>query len=698
VEAWLWPARISAGITIIMVTLVMGVGPASGHPGDPHESDEQHAAQDLAGVPMETIEKDTRAKAVAIERATGEAPGGRTAEQDIANESASITAAQDPGDGGMWSAVIETPVVPVFQAVLPNGKVLVWDSVGDDAAENYSNHTFTRASVWDPRTNTSKNVDVTGYNIFCAGYAQLADGRVLVAGGNKSNALDGIVQTHIFDWRTEVWSRGPDMSGERWYPSVAALGNGEALILGGGPDTAEVYQLDRKLRQLTGFKSFRDREYPFLVPRPNGQVEMVGPTSRMNTMTTTGAGMLTATRERDGIDRSYGSFASYDIGKVLVTGGGNVTEDGEASVPTKTALVIDVNGSGTGVRSTSPMSVGRRQHSLTVLADGSVLATGGQSKSVDGLVDLDNPVFAAERWDPKTEKWTVLASASRIREYHSAASLLPDGRVMTGGGGVCGVCTTKGYIEKNIEYFTPPYLYRKDGSGALADRPVIDSAPAAAGYAQSIALTSGQAGSIARVGLVRLGAATHGVDQGQQYIPLSFAASGSRLTVRTPSTSNVAPPGYYMLFVTDAAGVPSVAKIVRLDRPAPVPGSPIIGLAKRCIDVRGGASVQGADIIMNTCKGQPSQKWVYSAADKSLRSVGKCLDIARNVRTSGTRVQLYTCNRTTAQTWERRTSDGTIRSSKTPGLCLDVKGGSTANLTPLQVYRCNGTGAQKWKW
>src|SRR3712207_7469129 len=61
----------------------------------------------------------------------------------------------------------------------------------------------------------------------------------------------------------------------------------------------------------------------------------------------------------------------------------------------------------------------------------------------NGLVDLKNPVFAAERWDPATETWTVLSSASRVRQYHSTATLLPDGRVLTGGGGICGTCTTQ---------------------------------------------------------------------------------------------------------------------------------------------------------------------------------------------------------------------------------------------------------------
>jgi hypothetical protein len=123
----------------------------------------------------------------------------------------------------------------------------------------------------------------------------------------------------------------------------------------------------------------------------------------------------------------------------------------------------------------------------------------------------------------------------------------------------------QGYLEKNIEYFTPPYLYKKDGSGSLAARPKIDSAPDTNGYARPIEILSAQAGSIDKVGLVRLGAPTHGDDQGQRYVPLAFTASGSVLRATAPANPNIAPPGYYMLFITDSNGVPSVAKIVKLD-------------------------------------------------------------------------------------------------------------------------------------
>jgi hypothetical protein len=579
-----WRASALAGLLGLITSATTGVGIAFAHPGDDDETDVEHAKQDLAGTSIEKIEKDTKANATKIKNETGHTPGRRSDEQTVPNARVSAAAAQDPGQGGNWSSVIPTDqgskvgVVPIFQAVLPNGKVLMWDSVGQSAPEQMPTNNFTRAMVWDPTTNTYNRRDVPAYNIFCAGYTQLANGNVLMAGGNKNAALDGIVQTHIFDWRKEElgqvpWSRGPDMAAARWYPAVQAMGNDEAVIVGGGQAIPEVYQTDGKLRRLTNASGYSDRLYAFLTTRPNGQVELMGPVTQMNTINTSGNGAITATKARDGINRTYGGFATYDIGKVLVAGGGDITEGSQSHVPTKTAVLVGVNGSTTTVGSTASMSVGRRQHNLTILADGSVLATGGMSRATNANVDLVNPVFAAERWDPATGNWTVLSGASRVRQYHSSATLLPDGRVLTGGGGVCASCVSLGYLEKNIEYFEPPYLYKKDGSGQKATRPAITTAPDTATYGQTFNISSAQAGSIAKVGLVRLGAATHSQDQGQRYVPLSFTASGSTITATAPANSNIAPAGYYMLFITDDAGVPSVAKMIKLQPKPAVKGA-----------------------------------------------------------------------------------------------------------------------------
>ena len=584
------------GLVGLIISVSIGVDVAAAHPPGDDQADVEHAKEDLAGTSIEQIEKQTLANAAKIKKATGDTPGRQTAEQRVANASVSAVAAQDPGQGGAWSPVVNTDqagktgVVPIFQAVLPNGKVLMWDSVGQSAPESMTNNTFTRVQIWDPKANPATTVrkDVPNYNIFCAGYTQLANGNVLVVGGNKNAALDGIVQTHIFDWRKEElgqqpWSRGPDMAAERWYPAVQALGNNEAVIVGGGPAVPEVYQTNKTLRRLTKASGYSDRLYPFLTTRPDGKVQLMGPPGQMNTINTSGTGAITATQTRDNINRTYGAFATYDVGrsstgeeyaKALVAGGGDITEGGQTHVPTKTARVVNIKDSSTTVDATIPsMSVGRRQHNLTILADGSVLATGGMSRATNANVDLNNPVFAAERWDPSTKTWTVLSSAARVRQYHSSATLLPDGRVLTGGGGVCASCVSAGYLQKNIEYFEPPYLFKKDGSGQKATRPVIDDVPSTATYGQDFEISSAQADSIAKVGLVRLGAATHSQDQGQRYVPLDIDVSDGTVTATAPATSNIAPAGYYMLFIIDNAGVPSVAKMIQVQHKPPVKGA-----------------------------------------------------------------------------------------------------------------------------
>jgi hypothetical protein len=470
---------------------------------------------------------------------------------------AAIAAAAVTGpvqDVGQWGPVVDWPVVGVHVALLPNGKVLAYDSVGDKATETYAVHDHTRATVWDPATGTQTPVDVnTGYNIFCSGLAHLPDGSIFAAGGNKDAQLNGIVQTHTFNPTTNTWSLGPNMAVGRWYPTVTPLRNGEMLITEGGPDTPEVRTTAGGLRALTT-AALNLPLYPWIDVAPDGRAFYSGPDQTMRSLDTTGGGAWQAFTQRDGLNRSYGSHALYDVGKILVTGGASSSTD---------SRVIDINGAAPQVSATAPMAKGRRQHNLTVLADGTVLATGGNSSGAS-LVDLANGVYDAEQWNPATGQWKTLASMQVTRQYHSTALLLPDGRVLSAGGGICGTCDTVGYLAKNAEVFTPPYLFKQDGSGEAAVRPLISSAPAAATYAAPLSIASPDAAAIRKLALVRLGAVTHSVNMDQRYVPLSFTAGSGTLTATAPRDANIAPPGVYMLFAIDANGVPSMAKMVTL--------------------------------------------------------------------------------------------------------------------------------------
>ena len=457
-------------------------------------------------------------------------------------------------------------------ALLANGKVLAYDSMGDNATESYPVQDHTRATVWDPATGAQTPVNVaTGYNIFCSGLAHLMDGSLFVAGGTKDPQLDGIVQTHFFDPNTNTWSLGPNMAAGRWYPSVTPLSNGETLITSGGPAMPEVLKTDRGLRALNT-ASLSLPLYPWMDVAPNGRAFDSGPDQTMRSLDTAGGGSWQDLGQRDTLYRDYGSHALYDVGKILVAGGGSSSND---------ARVIDVNGGTPQVSATAPMAYGRRQHNLTVLADGSVLATGGNSSGA-ALVDLNNGVYPAEQWNPATGTWRTLAAMQVTRQYHSTALLLPDGRVLSAGGGICGTCDSVGYLAKNAEVFSPPYLFKKDGSGELAPRPQISSAPDHVSYNAPLAISTPDAASISKVALVRLGAVTHSVNMEQRYVPLSFTAGSGTVNATAPANANVAPPGVYMLFVIGADGVPSVASMVRVD---PSPTVSFVGPAENAADV-----------------------------------------------------------------------------------------------------------------
>ncbi|HEY6775746.1 MAG TPA: galactose oxidase-like domain-containing protein [Thermoleophilaceae bacterium] len=545
------PRRAQLAFSAALLASVVAVAaPAStlGHPSSVKTVRRHKAEDSVAHSPAEE-------RQLARSTLAATAPDARAAE---------AAAAGPEGDVGQWGPLVDWPVVGVHVALLENGKVLAYDSVGDNATETYPVHDHTRATVWDPATGTQTPVWVTtGYNVFCSGLAHLEDGSIFLAGGNKNAQLQGIVQTHIFDSDTNTWSLGPNMAAGRWYPSVTPLNNGEMLITEGGPDMPEVRKTDGSLRALNT-ASLNLPLYPWMDVAPDGRAFYSGPDQTMRSLNPAGGGSWQAFGQRDSLDRNYGSRALYDVGKILVAGGGSSSKD---------ARVINLNGATPQVSATAPMAFGRRQHNLTVLADGTVLATGGNSSGAS-LVDLNNGVYSAELWNPATGTWTTLAAEQATRQYHSTALLLPDGRVLSSGGGICGTCDQVGYLAKNAQVFTPPYLFKKDGSGQLAPRPAIAGAPARVAYGAGFQIDTPDAAAIRKVGLLRLGAVTHSVNMEQRYVPLTFTAGAGGLAATAPANANVAPPGVYMLFIVDASGVPSVAKMVTVASDTSPPTAP----------------------------------------------------------------------------------------------------------------------------
>jgi hypothetical protein len=227
---------------------------------------------------------------------------------------------------------------------------------------------------------------------------------------------------------------------------------------------------------------------------------------------------------------------------------------GGASPATATTEIIDLSVPTPAWQSGPSMSRARIQMSATILPNGKVLATGGSVNDEDAATASLN----ADLYDPATNTFSSAGANLFPRLYHSASLLLPDATVLLIGGN-----PQRGTYERRLENYSPAYLF--DATGGPALRPTITGVPSdPVGYGASFQVQTPDAAAISSVVLVRPGAATHAFDMDQRLVGMSFTAGNGVLTVTAPPNGNIAPPGYYMLFVLNGAGVPSVAQFVRL--------------------------------------------------------------------------------------------------------------------------------------
>lgn len=463
------------------------------------------------------------AAALLITGATVTFPGGATA--------------QDRAEVGEWGPVENWPVGPTHMHLLPNGDVMFFGEFEDGE----------RHFIWDPETGGFAELPYAGFNIFCAGHAFLPDGRILISGGHEDDHV-GFAKAVIFDPATGTWAgEVPDMNAGRWYPTSTTLPNGEVLVVSGETtSSSDLNPLPQVFEPDTG--KWRDLEtaeleipyYPRQFVAPNGRVFITSPRRMSYWLDTNGTGSIAEFKNFNfGAPRSYGGAVMYEPGKILIMGGG--------TPPTDMAEVIDLNSPDPTWQVVAPMHAKRRQLNAVLLPDGKVMVIGGSSGAA--FSDAAKAVFEPEVWDPATNTWTEWAPQATFRGYHSTAVLLPDGRILSGGG----------RHDSSAQIFSPPYLFR-------GERPDMGSAPAQILPGREFFIRTSNPGKVAKVTLIRNGSVTHAFDQNTRFASVPFKAVEGGVLIAPMTNNNELPPGPYMLFLVDGDGVPSMGKILFIGR------------------------------------------------------------------------------------------------------------------------------------
>ena len=500
---------------------------------------------------------------------------------------------QNPGVCGQWAGPFqldtpgstnEIPHIALIPTGPDAGKLILWRE---------TQGTHGKTWIWDPNQPTLPPIQKdSGAIIFCSGQAFRPDGSLMTAGGFLSPPTCGIPDALEYDPLSQSWALLPDMLHDRYYPTCTALPDGRTLVSGGdvcvdpsGDNTLEVYDP-------TGTPSWTliNGPQPPTFPSTIGLYDRVHVLSdgtlffsvnntKYHYRLNVGTSAWTSLPDSP-VFRGYGcsvlvpGFPDH----VMILGGLNTFSlpSPPASPPDSedSALWIDALSATPSWVPRASMTHKRHYPSAVVLPDGTALVLHGANKAYEltpyphepaqpGIYNWE-AVRQPEVYDPIQDTWTPLASQISGRVYHSAAILLPDGRVVSTRGDSFPFWPTD--FDNDIEIFSPPYLFKGLRPSIVSVQP---AGPISYGQWFNV-LGRVPAGIIQKAVLIRPGSVTHHFDMDQRYVPLTIDVPSSVLTgsfnllVQAPTSANIAPPGYYMLFVLNDNGVPAIAKFLQL--------------------------------------------------------------------------------------------------------------------------------------
>ena len=503
-----------------------------------------------------------------------------------------------------WSAAVRSgEVVAIHAALVPtldgDGEILLFGGDNHHDPADPVDHTTDHTARFNcRRADGTETIHVDAFShvdVFCCGHAALGDGRILVAGGTESFPAEappphaehihfsGHRHAFVYDPAAGTFTEAASMNtkpgatfgGGRWYPALCTLITGDVLAIGGHPEGVD----DRHNNNIPErYEPVGDRWLRLVATGPTGTPPEIDLYVRVHVLRD---GSVFVSSKLIGNERCVAldpwtgarravcdlppapEYQNFDCPalllpltpndgfreRVLLCGG--VTSfllDFGASAPAWTPVP----------RHGSTAALGRKNACATILPTGDILMNGGAS--ADDQTGRMTPELYSTPLDHAaptpaylvgTGSWQTLDEpATVLRNYHSTALLMPDGRVWTAGGNSpTQPPQAPGLAQKQIEIFTPPY--------PAGERPTIASCARVLEYDDIIFIGSPQARAIRAVTLMRCGSSTHAFNGDQRCIFLSFLAVDSNtLQVATPPDAAIAPPGNYMVFLVDDAGRP----------------------------------------------------------------------------------------------------------------------------------------------
>lgn len=499
-------------------------------------------------------------------------------------------------------------ILAVHAALLPTGKIVYFGGDQHDSGLNASGD-VDHTRVFDCATHAI--TVVTGLpgssDLFCAGHAQLADGRVLAAGGTRKwggggihpvGHFIGLRDSYLFDPATEDWqvtgklvtqrpaevAAGLDVekTGGKWYPTLLTLPDGRVLAVSGHPEvddsrhnnnSLELYDPATGAWSIVGTTDYgnidtvdaRRYEYPRLHVLPDGTVISLSPMS--NRRLERWHPYTDATDWDDVIapppEPIYDNWFAQDTTSVLLP---LSPADGYRArilqAGGSTPFILDLGNLGAGWSPTTramfdhpaPGDVNpvRENADSVILPTGEILIEGGLKNGSDDSTGVRAP----ESFDPATGSWRVLPESPIVRGYHSVALLMPDGAVWVAGSNF-NASAGLANRELRIEIFQPWYFCGR--------RPSITDAPPRACHGDDIEIRTPDAPDVKKVVLVRSGSVTHNFNPDQRHITCEFGRDkGDVILARVPAEPEVAIVGYYLLFVIDSTGRPSTGRFIQI--------------------------------------------------------------------------------------------------------------------------------------